>query len=488
MSKKDISYYINKDHRIITCKKRAKELLIIAKLKYTENNTIKKVGLNECQNEASREIGFKDWFDLYHHVKRENTSSEEQIEQDLTDKFNHLLSCAFNDQASDIHFECRNNATMIRMRKHGELYIYKQFQFKENHIFLDYIFKHLLNMSNVNYSDCQSGRTHYCFNNHNMVISCQSIPSYPSGTDLILKILYLDKELNIQNLVNLGYTQQQYDEILKMISQKNGGVLIGGTTGSGKTTTLKLLLQHFSQKQEYKNQIHTIENPIEYLLHNVHQHEVSQDSYNDILQNILSTKSKLLMMSEIRDKMIFKYFNEVIDKNLVLGTFFAQSIEQAPKRFNDFTENGSYINKNIQGIIVQKLLPIVCPHCSISIKDIEENNTNKNMYETYKRLHKSYSHLDLCNVKFRGNGCHHCGNLGLTKRTVCAEVITLDDKANHFINIQDNDGFKKYWHSLSDNNPLSDNMRGKNCMQHAIYKMLHGLICPTAVEFAFMEL
>ena len=94
--------------------------------------------------------------------------------------------------------------------------------------------------------------------------------------------------------------------LLGMITAKRGLVLLVGSTGSGKSTTMASLLDH--RNSELPGHILTIEDPIEYLFRHrksiVNQRQVGEDteSYHAALINGLRAAPDVLMIGEVRDR------------------------------------------------------------------------------------------------------------------------------------------------------------------------------------------
>lgn len=186
MSKKDISYYVNKDKKIITCKKRAKALLSIAK----ENK--EKISLTQCQNIAAQELGFKNWFDLHYSLKLKYSSYIKQEQVDLSKTFDDLLLEALKNDSTDLHFECRNETTTVKFRIQGEMYDYKSYNSIKFRLFLNHIYEHVFKINNL--LDICSAKVDYLLNNENIKLLFQSLPVYPTGIDIVLRIKHINKK------------------------------------------------------------------------------------------------------------------------------------------------------------------------------------------------------------------------------------------------------------------------------------------------------
>ena len=94
--------------------------------------------------------------------------------------------------------------------------------------------------------------------------------------------------------------------LLEMISAKRGLILIVGSTGSGKSTTMAAMLDF--RHGHMPGHILTIEDPIEYLFRHrksiVNQREIGEDtqSYHNALVNGLRATPDVLMIGEVRDR------------------------------------------------------------------------------------------------------------------------------------------------------------------------------------------
>jgi len=94
--------------------------------------------------------------------------------------------------------------------------------------------------------------------------------------------------------------------VTELAEEERGIVLLTGTTGSGKSTTLAAMIDHRNSNQS--GHILTIEDPIEYLFQHkksiVNQREIGVDTmtYHAALANALREAPDLIMVGEIRDK------------------------------------------------------------------------------------------------------------------------------------------------------------------------------------------
>ncbi len=146
-----------------------------------------------------------------------------------------------------------------------------------------------------------------------------------------------------------------------------GIIIVSGTTGSGKSTTLAAMIQHINQKTS--SRIITIEDPIEYLFHDelsvITQREVGIDTldFHAGLRYILRQDPDVIMVGEMRDRMGFTTALSAAETgHLVLTTLHAGNASQALYRMLEFFPAGEHdrarmaLAGNLHAIICQRLI------------------------------------------------------------------------------------------------------------------------------------
>ncbi len=153
----------------------------------------------------------------------------------------------------------------------------------------------------------------------------------------------------------------------RLIGLKRGLVLIVGSTGSGKSTTLAAMLNH--RNLSTTGHILTIEDPIEFLHDHkksvVDQREVGMDtvSYESALRNALREAPDVIMIGEIRDRATMQHAIAYSETgHLCLSTLHANNANQAMERvINFFPDEARHqlltdLSLNIAGVIAQRLV------------------------------------------------------------------------------------------------------------------------------------
>ena len=166
----------------------------------------------------------------------------------------------------------------------------------------------------------------------------------------------------VPNIDSLGLP-----EVIKSIAEAHRGiVMVAGTTGCGKSTTLAGMINHINTTQ--KRHIITLEDPVEYVFKDnnciIEQREIGLDtpSYNHSLKHIMRQDPDVIMIGEMRDATSFRAAMSAADTgHLVLSTLHTIDAPQSISRMLDFfpAEERESVRKQMLGtikaIIVQRM-------------------------------------------------------------------------------------------------------------------------------------
>jgi len=187
-------------------------------------------------------------------------------------------------------------------------------------------------------------------------------------------------------------------QIKKIAEAPRGIVLLAGSTGSGKSTTLAAMVEHLNSN--FKKHIVTLEDPIEYVFEDnqcvIEQREVGLDtlSFHHALKHVLRQDPDIIMIGEMRDAVSFTAAMSAADTgHLVLSTLHTTNSSQSVGRILDFfkADEREQIRRQLAGtlqaVICQRMVVTVnhtmTPALEILIntpivrKLIEENRLDK---------------------------------------------------------------------------------------------------------------
>jgi twitching motility protein PilT len=187
-------------------------------------------------------------------------------------------------------------------------------------------------------------------------------------------------------------------QVKKIAESPRGIVLVAGSTGCGKSTTLAAMIEHINSN--FKKHLITLEDPIEYVFEDnqsvIEQREVGLDtlSFHHALVHVLRQDPDIIMIGEMRDDISFTAAMSAADTgHLVLSTLHTTTAAQSISRILDFfkAEEREQIRRQLSGclqaVICQRMVTTVSggitPALEIMIntsmvkKLIEENRLDK---------------------------------------------------------------------------------------------------------------
>lgn len=400
-----------------------------------------------------------------------------------------LLMDAERRGTSDIHIETRNDHVEVYYRIHGKRMRMGDLSIKRSEAICNFLYNWKSTDSSRgtgwNKGDVQD--TNFGFEmegDHGMLnVRFHSAPIHPQGNyQGVMRLLRpASSSGGFRPLSLIGYTEDQATEIMEMIGGGSGIVLIVGPTNSGKSTTMQSAVDAVREIRGRTIKVSTIENPVEYEMVGACQMAASSEEFDKYLKASLRQDPDVVVVGEIRDQLAAE-----TTKNLVLAghkIFSTLHVYEAPAAFSRLMQLG--VSRGlismpgfISGIVYQRLVPVVCPHCSYRYKDIAGNGMLSEALE--RRLGRTIN-VDEDDVRFiRDGGCEHCDFLGVVGRTPCAEVLKPDSHYLDLVRREDDAGAKEYW--LSQLGARIGLNSSPTALSHAKFKMRQGLVDARDVE------
>ncbi|HEY5717952.1 MAG TPA: ATPase, T2SS/T4P/T4SS family [Motiliproteus sp.] len=287
-----------------------------------------------------------------------------------------------------------------------------------------------------------------------------------NGEKVVMRIL--DRSASIYQLDQLGFTEQQRQQVERMVNQPQGIILATGPTGSGKTTTLYSLLQHTATPS--KNFI-TIEDPVEYYLDQAGQvnvHEKIKLSFAQVLRAILRQDPDVVLLGEVRDFETAEVaFHAAMTGHLVYSTLHTNSAMATIARLYDLGLKPYVIASALTGVLAQRLLRMLCPHCKTLMNG--------------EQLAAAVDALGVAAEQFgtavyRPVGCDRCTNSGYKGRVPIYEVLSMTDQLRRTIHAVQ---------SHNDLDALQGDLGSATLLQSAIARVVSG---ETSVDEIFRVL
>jgi general secretion pathway protein E len=247
------------------------------------------------------------------------------------------------------------------------------------------------------------------------------------GEDAVLRVLdrkALTEQAQGLSLKALGFDPQVIAGFRKLASEPYGMVLVTGPTGSGKTTSLYAAI---SEVNTGFDKIITIENPAKHQLPNVLQIPINEKkglTFARGLRSILRHDPDKIMVGEIRDAETAQIaVQAALTGHLVFSTVHANSVLDVIGRFMHMGVDPYHFVSAVNGIIAQRLVRALCPHCA------EPFVPDEDMLKA-----SGLTSAQAAGMQFKhAQGCGHCRGTGYKGRKAVAEMLVLNDELREMI-------------------------------------------------------
>ena len=209
-----------------------------------------------------------------------------------------ILRHAIDGNASDVHIEPLENELKVRFRVDGVLYTSLKLPIKVHEAVVARI-KILTNMKLDEKRKPQDGRFEASVSGRHIDFRVSTFPTF-FGEKVVIRIL--DPEKGVKDLEATGLVGRNFEIVKEKLQRPYGLILLTGPTGSGKTTTLYAMLKMLERE---KNNVVSLEDPIEYNIEGVSQSQVRPELNYDFangLRSILRQDPDMIMVGEIRDR------------------------------------------------------------------------------------------------------------------------------------------------------------------------------------------
>ncbi|MCI9423221.1 type II secretion system protein GspE [Lachnospiraceae bacterium WCA-9-b2] len=361
------------------------------------------VGAKQAATEANAGFGADDFDDL-DLTELENVDEEAPIIHLL----NSLVERAIKSNASDIHIEPFERQTKVRMRIDGVILEYVALQ-RNVHQPLIARIKIMANLDIAEKRIPQDGHFRVRTESGYVNIRVSLMPTV-FGEKAVLRLLTSSGQLDYPD--QFGMDDDSYRKFLPMLNSSNGIIYITGPTGSGKSTTLYMVLEYLSGRML---NIATIEDPVEKNVPGINQTQVNPVAgltFEMGLRALLRQDPDVIMVGETRDgETAGISVRAAITGHVVLSTLHTNSAASSIVRLEDMGVETYLVANSMVGVVAQRLMRKVCPHCAQEMETTPEER--EFLGENIETV-------------WRGRGCAQCNNTGYRGRIAVHEIFTVD--------------------------------------------------------------
>ena len=295
------------------------------------------------------------------------------LSKDTVSYLNEIIKAGFKERASDIHVKFDLLEGMeIKYRVDGYL--------KESQKLYEIVSKKILEkniteiiarmkiLAGMNVAEKrkpQDGSFSFLLNTKNTNkrydIRAAYMPTV-NGESMVLRIL--ENYLKDTKLETLGFSTQSIRMLNEILDRKYGMILVSGPTGSGKSTTLKSLINMLN---DGRKKIITVEDPVENKIDGTVQIQVNQEigvTFSEVLKATLRNDPDIIVISEIRDEVTAEIaVRAALTGHLVISTIHTNDAVSTLIRLVDMGVPKYLILDSLIGVISQRLVKKKCQKC-----------------------------------------------------------------------------------------------------------------------------
>lgn len=434
--------------------------------------------------------------DNEHSGQKDELIESSKIQADIIQMIN---TCA-NLGASDIHIDTHMSEALIRARINGELTIINRIPKNMSEKYISVIYNTMCDVAESMYTGSEFQDAVFARKSLPAKLSGVRVTCGPSmnGPFMVLRLLYCENiELipNVNPLTQLGYNDEQVDLLEQLVAQPSGIIFVAGPTGSGKSTTLKYIINRIAEDPAIN--FISVEDPPEYNIPGVRQMPIAVRSADDdrdaafgkSIRSALRSDPDRIMIGEIRDSssaimaitcaqtghQVWTTVHAngtfaILDRMLALLIGPKYSERQAIAVLSD----PSILN----GLMFQRLAPLMCEHCKIPFKNDPKRLTKLQFQSLARSLAekcrvmnsmgqinekatiKAVEETIMDNIYLvnRSGECKHCNN-GIKGRSVVSELVYTTQNILEDVFAKSSIYAKRRWNNRNREQTLQANAR-----------------------------
>lgn len=337
-----------------------------------------------------------------------------------------LLQYAFEQRASDIHLEPRRETGKVRFRIDGVLHTVYEMPLA----IIVAVTARIKILGRLNVAEKrkpQDGRLKTRTpKGLETELRLSTMPT-AFGEKLVMRVF--DPEVLVRSFAQLGLSGKQLETWHELTANPNGIILVTGPTGSGKTTTLYSTLKQLATEQV---NVCTIEDPIEMIEPAFNQMQVNPGvdlHFADGIRSLMRQDPDIIMVGEIRDAETANMAVQAsLTGHLVLSTLHTNDAPSSLTRLHDLGIQPFLTSATILGVMAQRLLRTLCPHCKKAIDVMPDSEIAVQWQELVQPWRASVPAQI-----YTAQGCEHCRHTGYQGRVGLYEIMPLSNELKKLV-------------------------------------------------------
>ena len=337
-----------------------------------------------------------------------------------------LLQYAFEQRASDIHLEPRRETGKVRFRIDGVLHSVYEMPLA----IIVAVTARIKILGRLNVAEKrkpQDGRLKTRTpKGLETELRLSTMPT-AFGEKLVMRVF--DPEVLVRSFAQLGLSGKQLETWHELTAHPNGIILVTGPTGSGKTTTLYSTLKQLATEQV---NVCTIEDPIEMIEPAFNQMQVNPGvdlHFADGIRSLMRQDPDIIMVGEIRDAETANMAVQAsLTGHLVLSTLHTNDAPSSITRLHDLGIQPFLTSATILGIMAQRLLRTLCPHCKQAV-DVSPDSEIAIQWQELVQPWRASVPAQI----YKAQGCEHCRHTGYQGRIGLYEIMPLSNELKKLV-------------------------------------------------------
>jgi type IV pilus assembly protein PilB len=359
----------------------------------------------EFVSTSSKQANYEAFQEVQAEVRQKRTPAVRMVSE--------IIQAALTRHASDIHVEPQAADTAIRLRVDGVLRDLRRVPRHMQNSLISRI-KVLSDMDIAERRAPQDGRFLAVIGLRKMDVRVSTLPTQ-YGEKVVMRLL--ESEAQVMSFAQLGVPRAIETDLVRVLKQPQGMLLVTGPTGSGKSTTLYAALH---QMRHPSVNIVTVEDPIEYVLPGINQVHVNARAgltFASCLRSILRQDPNVIMVGEIRDRETAEIAMKAAQTgHMVLSTLHTNDSVSAVIRLLDLEIPSYLMAASLTGILAQRLVRTLCK-CRVRVPAEPE---------FLNRL-ASVGSSELPDYEYRTVGCPICEGTGFKGRVGVYELLATHE-------------------------------------------------------------
>lgn len=334
---------------------------------------------------------------------------------------NLIMQRAVEMRASDIHVEPFEQSLKVRFRIDGVLREVESPPVRSTAA----VVSRIKIMAKLNIAERrlpQDGRIKLQVQGKELDLRVSTVPTM-YGESVVIRLLH--KESIKFDFNSLGFEGDSLERFLGVLEQPHGIILITGPTGSGKSTSLYTALHKINTPDR---KIITVEDPVEYQLDGVNQIQTKPQiglTFASALRSIVRQDPDVIMIGEMRDIETARIaVQSALTGHLVLSTLHTNDAAGGVTRLLDMGLEDYLISSTVNGILGQRLVRKLCPHCRESYEPLPEVAAELKLWNFSKER-------DI--LLYRPKGCEACDGTGYRGRLAITELLVMTDDIRRLV-------------------------------------------------------